>query len=160
MVNYIITRAEIAALPGLDKTHFLNDNAQRNNKSLGDLTGLTGFGFHLIEVAPGRESTEYHVHRFEDECTYILQGEAEVTIGEQSFAVGAGDFIAYPANGLPHTMRNCGTTTLRCIVVGERRAHDEVDYPLQGKRLFRNSPQPMNLVDISTIAYPSAGKKV
>ncbi len=67
MDRYVLTRAEIDAQAGLAKTHFLNDNARRVNKSLGDLTGLTGFGFHLVEVEPGRESTELHRHYFEDE---------------------------------------------------------------------------------------------
>ena len=51
--EYIIKSDAIAAMPGLDKTHFLNLNAKRVNKSLGDLTGLTGFGSHIIEVEPG-----------------------------------------------------------------------------------------------------------
>ncbi len=60
--KYLVTAEEIAAMEGLRKTHFLNDNARRTNKSLGDLTGLTGIGFHIIEVEPGRETTEYHLH--------------------------------------------------------------------------------------------------
>ncbi|MEO1069163.1 MAG: cupin, partial [Cyanobacteria bacterium J06638_6] len=68
MDKYIITREEIEAYPGIAKTHFLNDHAKRINKSLGDLTGLTGIGFHIIEVEPGCESTEFHQHHHEDEC--------------------------------------------------------------------------------------------
>ena len=56
MDKYLITREEIERNEGLKKTHFLNQKAQRINKSLGDLTGLTGFGFHIIEVEPGFES--------------------------------------------------------------------------------------------------------
>lgn len=50
MDKYLITAKEIDAMAGLEKSHFLNKDAQRRNKSLGDLTGLTGLGFHLIEV--------------------------------------------------------------------------------------------------------------
>lgn len=56
METYIIKKSEIEAMEGLQKTHFLNKNAQRVNKSLGDLTGLTGLGFHIIEVPPGKNS--------------------------------------------------------------------------------------------------------
>ena len=66
MTDYVIKKAQIDSMPGLFKTHFLNENAQRNNKSLGDLTGITSFGFHLIEVPPGKQSNEFHVHFFED----------------------------------------------------------------------------------------------
>ncbi|SDZ13910.1 hypothetical protein SAMN05444004_106188 [Jannaschia faecimaris] len=50
---YLLRAADIAAMQGLAKTHFLNPRARRINKSLGDATGLTGLGIHLIEVAPG-----------------------------------------------------------------------------------------------------------
>lgn len=159
MDKYLLKKSEIDALAGVDKTHFLNDNAKRNNKSLGDLTGISGFGFHLIEVPPGCESTECHQHRFEDECVYILSGEAVVRIGEATFAVGPGDFIGYRAGGLPHAMKNSGAVPLRCIVVGARLAHEVVDYPDQGKRLFTNRGLPWDLVDVKNIVHPDAGKK-
>ena len=71
-MKYIIRRQEIEAMEGLAKTHFLNKNAKRTNKSLGDITGLKNLGFHILEVLPGYESTEYHVHHCEDECVYVL----------------------------------------------------------------------------------------
>ena len=102
-MDYIIRKKEIEAMEGLAKTHFLNENAQRINKSLGDLAGLKNLGFHIIEVLPGYESTEYHSHSCEDECVYILSGNATVTIDETDYEVDAGDFIGYPAGGFaPH----------------------------------------------------------
>ncbi|MFK7888412.1 MAG: cupin domain-containing protein [Gammaproteobacteria bacterium] len=146
-------------MEGLRKIHFLNDNARRHNKSLGDATGLSNLGFHLIEVEPGRETTEMHVHYFEEECVYVLEGEAEATIGTQTHIVRAGDFIAYPAGGDAHSMRAIGETTLRCIVAGQRLDHDVADYPRRGKRLFRNTGQEWNMVDIDAIDTPSGGRK-
>jgi hypothetical protein len=35
----IVTKEEIEKFEGLEKTHFLNKNARRLNKSLGDLSG-------------------------------------------------------------------------------------------------------------------------
>lgn len=157
--RYVVTKQEIEEFEGLRKTHFLNDNARRHNKSLGDLAGLTGIGFHLIEVEPGRESTEVHRHYHEDECVYILEGSAEATIGDRTCEVGAGDFIGYRAGGEAHSLRNTGSTTLRCIVAGQRLAHDVADYPRQGKRLFRNEGLKWNLVDLADIDEPVAGKK-
>lgn len=159
MEKYIVTAAEINAFAGLDKMHFLNPQAQRNNKSLGDLVGLSGLGVHLIEVPPGSATSELHRHECEDEATYVLSGEAEVTIGDESFAVAAGDFIGYRAGGLPHTMKNTGSEPLRCLVVGQRLAHEVVDYPALEKRLYINPGQPWQLVDLQHIQYPQAGKK-
>ena len=156
MPTNILTKEAIDQTTGLAKTHFLNDNAQRINKSLGDMTGLTGFGIHLIEVQPGKESTEYHMHHFEDECTYVLSGTGTVTIGKYQHTVSAGDFIAYPKGGDAHTMVNTGSEALKCLVVGERLAHDVGDYPEQGKRIFRNHGLVWNLVDIGSITEPAA----
>ena len=146
-------------MEGLAKTHFLNENAKRTNKSLGDVVGLKNLGFHIIEVLPGYESTEYHVHYSEDECIYILSGKATVTIDETNYDVCAGDFIGYPAGGLPHTMKNTGSEILRCIVVGQRLQHDVADYPRLGKRLYRYG-QSDDLIDISNISNPTVGRKI
>jgi len=160
MDNYIMTREEIEAYEGIAKTHFLNENAKRINKSLGDLTGLTGFGFHIIEIEPGYESTELHRHYYEDECVYVLEGEAEATIGDAKYRVKPGDFIGYRAGGKAHGLKNVGNSTLRCIVVGQRLPHDVADYPLQQKRIYRNQGMPWNLVELEDISEPLAGRKV
>ena len=159
--RYIIPAAEIAALKGTAKTHFLNDNARRSNKSLGDLTGLSGFGFHLIEVEPGHETTEHHAHLFEDEAVFVLSGEATAYIGEEAHPVKAGDFIGYRKGGLAHSIKNTGSETFRCLVVGERLAHDVADYPRLQKRIYRNAGRPWDLVDHENIVRPSGlvGKK-
>lgn len=157
--RYLIKRTEIAAMEGLDKTHFLNPNARRVNKSLGDMTGLTGIGFHIIEVEPGRETTEHHVHYHEDECVYVLDGEGTAMIGDDVISIEAGDFLGYRKGGKAHSIKNTGSETLRCIVVGERLAHDVGDYPRLRKRVYRNSGLKWNLVDFNDINEPTAGAK-
>ncbi len=160
MEKYIVTREEIDNFEGIEKRHFLNDNARRRNKSLGDLTGLTGIGFHLIEIQPGHESTECHVHYHEEECVYVLEGEAQATIGDVVQSVRAGDFIGYRAGGEPHKLENTGNQVLKCIVVGQRLEHDVADYPQQNKRIFRNKDMTWNLVNLDDIEEPAAGRKV
>jgi len=157
--KYIITKEEIAEYEGIRKTHFLNENAKRINKSLGDLTGLTGFGFHIIEIEPGYASTELHLHHHEDECVYILDGEAEATIGDSIFRVKQGDFLGYRAGGEAHKLKNISASVLRCIVVGQRLDHDVGDYPAKRKRIYRNKGMKWNLVDMEHITEPAAGKK-
>lgn len=157
--RYLVTKEEIAEYEGISKTHFLNENAKRVNKSLGDLTGLTGIGFHIIEIEPGYESTELHMHYHEDECVYILDGEAEATVGDSQFPVKQGDFLGYRAGGEPHKLKNTGTSVLRCIVVGQRLDHDVGDYPAKKKRIYRNKGMKWNLVDMEDIEEPTAGKK-
>lgn len=159
--TYLVTRDEIAGMKGVNKTHFLNDNAKRVNKSLGDAVGLTGFGFHIIEVQPGHETTEHHCHHHEDECVFVLSGTATALIGDDAHSIGAGDFIGYRKGGLPHSIKNTGPDVLRCIVVGERLAHDVGDYTRLGKRIYRNAGMAWNLVDHKQITDigGNAGKK-
>jgi len=159
MDKYLVTKEEIEQFEGISKTHFLNDNAKRINKSLGDLTGLTGIGFHIIEIQPGHESTEFHKHYHEDECVYILEGAAEAQIGGEIFSVKAGDFLGYRAGGEAHALRNNSDSLLKCIVVGQRLEHDVGDYPRLNKRIYRQKNMPWNLVDIDAISEPNAGKK-
>ncbi|EJL6400557.1 cupin [Vibrio cidicii] len=157
--KYVVPKSEIELFEGVSKTHFLNPNAKRINKSLGDLTGLTGFGFHIIEVQPGDESTEMHMHYHEDECVYLLEGNADAYIGNEIYQVSAGDFIGYRAGGSSHKLVNTGESVLRCIVVGQRLAHDVGDYTDLKKRIYRQKGLPWNLVDIANIDEPQGGKK-
>lgn len=159
--RYLVTREEIEAMEGLHKTHFLNPNAKRINKSLGDITGLSGFGFHMIEVQPGHDTTEHHLHHYEDECLYVLAGRGTAYIGDDQIEVNAGDFLGYRKGGLAHSITNSGDSPLRCIVVGERLPHDVADYPRLRKRLYRNSGMTWELVKFDAIERPdaSAGKK-
>jgi len=159
MDKYVLKKTEIDAFAGTDKTHFLNPNARRLNKSLGDLTGITGFGFHIIEVPPGCESTEFHRHYQEDECAYVLSGQGVVRLGEERFNIAEGDFIGYRAGGEAHSMINTSDAVLKCIVVGQRLPHDVGEYPDQKKRLFRNEGMKWEMVDLDQIDHPQGGKK-
>ena len=144
--RFILTAEAIDAMEGTEKVHFLNPNGRRTNKSLGDATGLKGFGIHLIEVPVGADSTEYHVHHQEDECVYVLSGQARVTLDEQTFDLGAGDFVGLPAGGPAHVFHNPGPDVLRCLVVGQRLT----------QRLYRHDGV-WNLVDLANVMHPKAG---
>ncbi len=156
---YLLKAADIAAMVGLAKTHFLNPNAKRINKSLGDATGLTGLGIHIIEVEPGCDTTEVHVHYFEDEAVYILSGTGTAEIGDEFHAIEAGDFIGYRKGGLPHGIRNTGSETLRILVIGQRLPQDVADYTHKGKRIYRNEGMAWDLADLDALDHPQAGAK-
>ncbi|GAB1110693.1 MAG: cupin domain-containing protein [Shewanella algae] len=151
--EFLLKASEIDAMKGEERTHFLNPNAVRLRKSLGDVIGLAHLGVHLIELAPGRDSTEYHLHYFEEECIYVLEGEGEVCIDQQVFAIGVGDFIAFPAGSVAHGMNNTSERPLKYLVMGQRLSHDVADYPYKGRRLYRNQGC-WDLVDLDTISHP------
>jgi uncharacterized cupin superfamily protein len=141
---------KIAAMEGVRRVHFLNPSAIRINKSLGDEVGLKNLGVHLISIAPGDKSTEFHAHRYEEEAIYVLSGRGTAVMGEITQKIGPGDFIGFPTNGVAHETINDGTEPLICLVVGQRLQQDVTDYPRKGKRLYRNSGE-RNLVDHANV---------
>lgn len=140
----------IAAMDAVRRVHFLNDDAVRANKSLGDAAGLKNIGVHLITIQPGHCSTEYHFHHYEEECVYVLSGGGTAVIGDQSHKIGPGDFMGHPIDHVAHEMINDGTEPLVCLVIGQRLTQDISDYPRKGKRLFRHSGQ-RSLVNLDGI---------
>ena len=140
----------IAAMEGVRRVHNLNPAAIRTDKSLGDAAGLKNIGIHLISIAPGDKSTEFHTHKYEEEAIYVLSGRGTEVIGDAKQRVGPGDFIGFPAAGAAHETINDGTEPLVCLVIGQRLAQDVVDYPRKSKRLYRNSGE-RDMIDYANI---------
>jgi len=154
--KYLLRASEIDAMQGERKEHFLNPNAVRINKSLGDAVGLNHIGVHIIAVEPGKATTEYHKHHYEEECVYVLQGNATAIIEGDHYPLQSGDFLGLPRNKVAHNIINDGDETLICLVMGRRLEQDVADYPNLGKRLYRNSGD-WDLVDIDDITLPPRG---
>lgn len=132
----LLKATEIDAMAPQRSVHPLNERAVRFKKSLSEMTGLTQFGFHLVTLQPGHESTEYHRHLYEEECIYILSGKGEAMIDDQVHEVGPGDFMGFARGGAAHTLSNTGDLPLVLIVAGQRLEQDVCDYPRKGKRLY------------------------
>jgi uncharacterized cupin superfamily protein len=145
-----LSAEKIAAMQGVRRVHTLNPAAIRLDKSLGDEVGLKNIGIHLITIAPGDKSTEFHTHKYEEEAIYVLSGHGTEVIDETKQKIGPGDFIGFPAAGVAHETINDGTEPLMCLVIGQRLSQDVVDYPRKGKRLYRNSGQ-RDMIDHANI---------
>ncbi|HHN75533.1 MAG TPA: cupin domain-containing protein [Acidobacteria bacterium] len=149
----IIKAKEIEEMAGERKIHFLNPEAERVKKSLGDAVGLRNLGVHMVSVAPGKAATEYHKHYYEEECIYVLSGEGLLEVEGEHFRFEMGDFVGFPANTAAYSLVNDGTDLLVCLVFGQRLEQDVADYPKQGKRLYRNSGR-WDLVDLEQVRDP------
>lgn len=149
-MNSYLSAADIDAMDAVTKQHFLNPRAIRHSKSLGDATGLHHLGVHLITVEPGAYSTEFHVHRHEEECIYVLSGTGLATLGGDTHTVSKGDFMGFAANGEAHDLYNDSDEMLVCLVIGQRLDQDVCDYPKQAKRLYRYGGH-RDVVDIEVI---------
>jgi uncharacterized cupin superfamily protein len=149
--RYHLTAAELTALPVTDSVHPVNLEARRRISSPGDVTGLTTLGVNIFEIAQGDKSTEYHVHACEDEAVYVLSGTGTARTGDATHAIDVGDFVGYPKGGPAHEIRNTGDVPLRLLVIGQRLAEDVIDYPDQGKRLYRCGGRSNDMVDVEQI---------
>ncbi len=56
-----------------------------------------------------------HIHTREDETYYVLAGEIEVLLGEETVVAGPNDFVNIP-RGTVHCFRNTGTETARMVL--------------------------------------------
>lgn len=134
--KYISRNAVLRASSNESVLHPLNPRAKRKTLSLGDETGLRKIAIHVNVVAPGDETTELHVHQGVDEFAYILSGSGTVSLDDGEHEVSAGDFIAFPARGPAHAMKNTGSSDLVYLVGGDRADFDVCDYPRLAKRLY------------------------
>src|SRR4030095_7045182 len=112
-----LSAEKIASIEGVRRVHNLNPAAIRIDKSLGDEVGLKNIGIHLITIAPGDKSTEFHTHKYEEEAIYVLSGYGTEVIGETKQKIGPGDFIGFPAGSVAHETINDGTGPLMSLVI-------------------------------------------
>lgn len=131
----------IGAMLSHKKVHDLNTNAIRSAKFLAAATGIKSIGFDLMTVLPGHEASEFHCHLYEEECYYILSGTGQIRINDQTYPVGPGDFLGFPANGAAHTLLNNGKVPLVFLMARNKLEQDVCDYPDQGKRLYMNGDE-------------------
>lgn len=77
----------------------------------------TGGAYCLLEVslAPGM-AVPRHTHTREDESYYVLAGELEVIVGDETFLLKAGDTLLAPRD-IPHQLRNSGNIENHYLLV-------------------------------------------
>jgi oxalate decarboxylase/phosphoglucose isomerase-like protein (cupin superfamily) len=103
------------------KIHFLSEPA---------VTQAQRFSFGLVELAPGK-GHERHNHPGSEEIIYVVSGEGEQMVDDQSpVKVEAGASIYVPAN-VYHSTVNTGSEPLQLIVVYS---------PVGPERLLRELP--------------------
>jgi mannose-6-phosphate isomerase-like protein (cupin superfamily) len=69
----------------------------------------------VMTVAPGQDAGPEETHAA-DQILYLIEGEAEVRIGEERCGAGPGTLVTIPAGTLHH-VRSVGTTPLFFLTV-------------------------------------------
>jgi quercetin dioxygenase-like cupin family protein len=71
--------------------------------------------FSVVEiVTPVGKGVDLHVHQREDELVYLLDGEIEVTLGDQKMKAVPGVMALLP-RGIPHGFKNIGNKPSRLL---------------------------------------------
>lgn len=117
--------------------HPLNPASSVEGFALSRLTGMERAAVNLMRVPPGKESFAYHRHAAEEEWLYILSGRGVAEIGEETYEVGPGDFMGFPAAGAGHHLKNPYDEDLVYLAGGEKLEVEVADFPRHGKRLVR-----------------------
>ena len=112
--------------------------AQRYEAKMGYIglrIGAQKLGYNVTAVPPGKSAFPLHNHHINEEMFYVLQGDGQVQIGDQSYPIRAGDFIACPPGGkdTAHKIVNTGNDELRYLAVSTKQTPEIVDYPDSGK---------------------------
>ena len=72
--------------------------------------------YTLIDMLlPPGDQPPLHVHHESDETFYVLEGEVEFLLGDETTLAGPGDFVNVP-RGTVHRFRNTGTETARLVL--------------------------------------------
>jgi uncharacterized cupin superfamily protein len=116
-------------------SHPWNPKSEMRGSPLGAALGFRRVGVNFIRIAPGKEAYVPHAHAHEEEWVYILEGQGRALVGDQTFDVGPGDFLAFPAPQVVHHLVNAGKRDLVCLMGGEVLAIDVVEFPKQRKRM-------------------------
>jgi quercetin dioxygenase-like cupin family protein len=79
---------------------------------------VTGEGFSLVEhpIAPRTLAAPMHVHQYEDEYSYVLEGEVGVQVGDEIRYAKAGDLVFKP-RGIWHAFWNRADEPARLLEI-------------------------------------------
>jgi quercetin dioxygenase-like cupin family protein len=74
----------------------------------------TGGAYSLFELIVTGDGPPQHIHKAEEEAFYVLEGEVNIQIGDQTIRRTAGSFVLIP-RGTVHTFQNAGSTPAKLL---------------------------------------------
>jgi uncharacterized cupin superfamily protein len=97
--------------------------------------GGSKLGASVTRVEPGRAAFPLHHHYGSEEHFFIVAGTGTLRVGDETYPVKPGDYIAHHPGGpeTAHQLVNTGTETLVYLALGVMVAPEVVGYPDSGK---------------------------
>jgi len=112
------------------ETWYAGTQREIRGKALSDAGGPAKLGVGLCELPQGSNTKPAHFHSEEEEHLYVLQGRADLYLGDETFSLRVGSYVCFPAGQeAAHYIHNTGETPFLYLIVGERYETDRVVYP-------------------------------
>ena len=104
----------------------------------------------LIEMpAPGKRLAPLHYHLREEEHALVLEGELTLLLGEETYPMKPGDYVAFPAGRkVGHSLMNSGAGPCRYLMIGARDPADVCVYPQSEKMALAALNERANVFDM------------
>jgi uncharacterized cupin superfamily protein len=101
--------------------------------------GANKIGVSYEELPPGKQSVPFHYHLVEEEHIIALEGECTLRLGEERYALKAGDYVGFPAGQRAgHCLVNETDKPFRFIMIGDHSENEVAVYPDSNKVLIRS----------------------
>jgi len=140
-------------VPLMDRAH--GDKFAVKWGRVGPLIGSTGLGCAVHVVPAGKRAFPFHRHHVIDEMFFIMSGAGEYRLGEKTYPLRTGDFVAAPAGGEAHQIINTGADELTYLAFSSGGSVDVVDYPDSGKIAVAAG---IKNADFKTATYVGVGR--
>ena len=132
---HLLTASEIAGSQEFPLSHPLNPHSEVYLRRLGETVGLQRTVVTMARIPPDKESFIYHAHKGDEEWLYVISGRGRAEIGDKTFEIGPGDFMAFPIPSIGHDLKNPYDEDLVYLMGGERGRVEVAEFPTVGKHI-------------------------
>jgi mannose-6-phosphate isomerase-like protein (cupin superfamily) len=112
----------------------------------GEETG--GAYFAMEALVPPGGGPPPHIHRNEDETFYVVEGEVDFVLGDDTLTAGVGDFVNVP-RGSVHCFHNSGTAPMRMILTFSPAGIEKFFEETLERALDPTQPPPDNVDEVA-----------
>jgi uncharacterized cupin superfamily protein len=97
--------------------------------------GARNLGYNITILQPGKAAFPAHSHHVNEEMFFVLEGQGELRVGNETWPVKQGDFIACPPGGpeTAHQIYNNSSAALKYLAVSTMMSPEIAEYPDSGK---------------------------
>jgi mannose-6-phosphate isomerase-like protein (cupin superfamily) len=121
-------------------------------------TETGGAYFSMEAIVPPGAGPPPHIHRYEDETFYVLEGECDFLLGDRWVTAGVGDFINVP-RGNSHCFSNRGAVDTRLILTFSPAGIEQFFEETLERAADPNQPPPTDNHDEVAARYVTAAPR-